>query len=656
MGFGHFFDASQQISSNELVSAFAEVNQYLQLPQVPKFHNLEQTQGDILGGISMGRKNSVFGSGILNNMQTEANSQARNANIGSNNVSHCLLPFLSLDMGHMLHYADFLPPEASYPLVQRQRQYHMAQYHMGVDQYPQAFPTGTHGKFDANTWASGNEQIPANKVWNGALPSGFYIPNPNSMDMHGPETYNGSWPSQPPSKELEVKPIEPTEIVAPSESRKKSLRVKQTMGCLLKPQISVDYSDRSLDLLVDLKPNAFTSTNTVMSSTGAPVNFLLRGFLNGRLLSNDQDNYNYIQLSAGSVDPSQVYHPQVISCYRRNFINLHLHLQVDAPAPEMVINGQRILRIRLEINAITDKENPEPVALLNNEQESDLKDPRRSAEMSQVEMIGPSHAVELADCKHDSFWKVKKLQFKSATANSTNLVFQTYYRFVVRLLAETSGGDFVLQELVSNPIIVRGRNPSFYQTKNDVLIKAKSPNLPSSYDYSTCAIPLLSADHTEQEQTSTSDMPTSLVTDESVDLKNEDASPGAPIKAEESFSEKEVAISEAGSENVSDAEPDSTENQKQKDDSRSSLVPNGADIQKILDSMGDQKGNKYRYFPILSVYYLPPINVVYFPHGAHHTDTASEPPEGEFKDPPNIEARTSQAGSARKASSKVYFR
>ncbi|KAM9894334.1 hypothetical protein OXX79_008775, partial [Metschnikowia pulcherrima] len=79
------------------------------------------------------------------------------------------------------------------------------------------------------------------------------------------------------------------------------------------------------------------------------------------------------------------------------------------------------------------------------------------------------------------------------------------------------------------------------------------------------------------------------------------------------------------------------------------------DLQTILAGLSKKKGDKYHYFPISNVYYLPPINVVYFPHAAHHTDADADR-DGEAKTDVGAHTPASQTGSDRKPSSKVYFK
>ena len=627
-----YFEASQ---ANQAVGqdsaavslAFSDLNQYLQLPGPAKFgeHSFSgfpgaETARSGASGAGQGRNEASV------DQRNAFTGYASNMSASAPNMSgHGLLPFSNLDMGHTLHYADFLPPEASYAPQQRQRQF---MYHQG-------YPSGLHTQFEGGGWPGTDASSVQGK--NFYTPQMYYSGLVPGMEVYPLDPYSGARAAKEP--EIAVDSVPTIDISEKVDKRGRPMNTTQ---------ISVDYSGPALDRLVDLKRTTENGCVAVYAGSGAPVTFSLQGFLHGRLLSNDQDNHNYIQSSAGSVDPAQVYQPQVISCYRRNFINLHLHLAADDIPAQMLIEGLLVTRFRVEITAITDKSSPEPVALLDNEHEPE---PRRAGDHVSVETIGPSHVIEPSNMLKLAFWRVKKLQFKSATANSTNLAFQTYYRFLVRLYAETASGDHVVDELVSNPIIVRGRNPSFYQQKNDVLIKAKSPNAMASYLHSAQALPLLPERLTSQSKTSLEP----IVSTESGSLSAENP----PVKLE-AGSPEPVKIERP------EKKPDSDEESASEDETGSQVkkptsdlrVANAAgpvDLQTILAGLSKKKGDKYHYFPILNVYYLPPINVVYFPHAAHHTDADADR-DGEAKTDVGAHTPASQTGSDRKPSSKVYFK
>lgn len=73
----------------------------------------------------------------------------------------------------------------------------------------------------------------------------------------------------------------------------------------------------------------------------------------------------------------------------------------------------------------------------------------------------------------------------------------------------------------------------------------------------------------------------------------------------------------------------------------------------------NKTNSRYKYFPISNVYYLPPINAVYFPHRAHQQmnkesdATNSESPTIENDDAINM---VNISSPQRRKNSNVYFR
>ncbi|OBA22448.1 hypothetical protein METBIDRAFT_11280 [Metschnikowia bicuspidata var. bicuspidata NRRL YB-4993] len=571
----------------------------------------------------------------------------------ASSFSHNLLSFLSLDMGYMLHYMDPSLSEAASVHLRRPCQYPLAQFQHDYN-------TTTQGQYDPTAWASTVEPATLNKGLLEPQQGIRYSPHGSGgLDMSNAEILGETGPVGRVSKDRRVKTETSGTFGHKTSKQPKTPLSQQKPDSLVVSPITVDYSDSALDQLVDLKPMQPITASQPVTSGQVPVKFCLQGFLNGRLLSNDQDNYNYIFLSVGTVHPNQVYQPQVISCYRRNFINLHLCFHIDSPSTSMTIGEEKILRLRVAVSAITDKDKAEQVALLANEHRTDPKDARKAGDSLEVERIGTSHTINVAQCKRKSVWKVKKLQFKSATANSTNLVFQTYYRFLVQVFAETSTGSHVIEELASSPIIVRGRNPSFYHSKNDILIKAKSPGIAASFGHAGFAETLVSDDLAGQESNPTSEISTMATAQKNSmdgsaiqEMKQESRSPDLLLKPDTPCSERESARSDHT--HTSDDENEPVDISKSKEENRVFQAPR--DLQKILDSLSEKKSDKYHYFPILSVYYLPPINVVYFPHAAHHTESTSAPEDASTTESVNIHTPDSNSGNERKANSKVYFR
>lgn len=392
-----------------------------------------------------------------------------------------------LGMGHPLHYAQFIAPEAG--LFQRQ-----------MYLVPAFTPTAVN-QSEMNLWPDGPNPKPRGKT-TGA-------PTVAEEDTAGGK--NGAPRAKPARR-------------AP----------KNTLLGSRTPKISIDYSTKAVTRLLDLRPEE--------------GGLLLSGFLHGRLFTNDQDNFNYMTVVTGQPDVTRKHKPQMVACYRRNFISIYL--RVGSPMPPQPVPTQ----YRLEISAAVIGDDQEPVSFFVATAKSDTA---KSNALEPVS-IGATHVFTVPPEGGEVFFAIKKLQFKSATANNINLNFQTYYQLRVRLYAGADASAPVVASLTSCPIVVRGRNPSFYEDRRDVLISGRAPALRQSYTMNN-----------DSEGVLAPALETALLP------KREEAEP--------------LAV----------AEPEQTD---------------GADT---------HRRGRYHYFPMLNVYYTPPINVVYFPHGAHQAGDRS---------------------------------
>lgn len=388
-------------------------------------------------------------------------------------------PF-DLGLGHPLHYAQFIAPEA------------------GVFQRPVYPPTYTLPlmNLEASIWPEAAK------------------PNPRK----GARAKQGD--------------VDDSRQPGDSADSGRKRRPKSSLKGTRAPKISIDYSPKAVTRLLDLQPE-----------TGGDM---LSGFLHGRLFTNDQDNFNYMTVVAGEPDVSRKHKPLMVACYRRNFISIHLRVKV---APVLPLH-----KYRLEVLASEVGDDPEPVSFFVAKAKSDTA----KSNVLEPVSIAETHVFSAPD-DSEIYFSVKKLQFKSATANNINLNFQTYFQLRVRLYDGEDAAAPVLASLASCPIVVRGRNPSFYEDRRDVLIAGRAPALRESYV-------------TEESET------TALETALCKEVEDE-------AKAE----------AKAEVENESEAP---------------------------ASDHGFRRG-RYHYFPMLNVYYMPPINVVYFPHGAHQATDRS---------------------------------
>ncbi|KAH3898657.1 uncharacterized protein SCODWIG_00520 [Saccharomycodes ludwigii] len=164
-----------------------------------------------------------------------------------------------------------------------------------------------------------------------------------------------------------------------------------------------------------------------------------------------------------------------------------------------------------------------------------------------------------------------QIKFKSATANNRHDAKDKFYVVTTSIEFLDKFNEPVYNtKLESLPVMVRGRNPSFYSDKGDIFLgKLKSNHL------------------------------VSFKAENSNDLKNDHV-----VKKSRKKSPSKNQISEETSNASSPSSaPVSNTNLASMNNSQESLVVDGLN---------------YHYFKMDNNYYLPPIEVGYFPHYVHH--------------------------------------
>lgn len=472
----------------------------------------------------------------------------------------------------------------------------------------------------------------------------------------------------------------------------------------------INYQTKQLKRLLDLKKVSQNNNFTIVDKSNNPVTIGFNGFLNGKFLTNDHENCNYILTkNGGTLDQSQIdaipknQNPQVISCYRRNYIQISLDMNISGlhKTNSKILRlqtseyGYTITRVikyfKLEIMAKT-RSNKTNVPILiksSNSKKDSINNINNSKDkkLSPVEdniifnqIVKPEH-IFLLDENIDQgsiskYFVIKKLQFKKATPNNGSLTFQNYYHLIVKLSAavadlyyddyvddefnnglngtNSDNNEVTLAELISEPIIVRGRNPHFYAERKDILIKGRTNTLKKSFELASrdyldeTGDDYMEADDDidddENEEGETEDQrgfnEGNIELDDGYDGDegNEDEGDEEPVPYDENDEDEEQSISQVDYiDNSDNSNNNKTNNQV------SPLAYNTINQQIDLNGVV-----KYKYFPISKVYYLPPINVVYFPHGAHHNLT---------KEPNNAQDELQeQETKKRRTSSNVYFK
>ena len=530
-------------------------------------------------------------------------------------------------------YATFLPFEGSY----------MPHNHGHGAYAHQLFMHYMNGQFAPNGAPGGFLSIPNPHTTLNTQQQMLYqqnIPSNNTMPMAGYSRSPGSempWLNQyDPLSRKDTPSEEVKSEVDPIDSPPKRKRVRKARN--VASNIEIDYRQSRLKRLLDFKQAPRSNNNyIVVDKDDREVNISFSGFLNGRFLTNDIDNGNYIhaksEQSKASDDSKSTakkkFDAKVISCYRRNYIQILLNMHVDGMTP-----GNRLLKVRsdeygytvsrvvkyfkIEVSACTSMLSNRTVPIfIKNGSREDEKVVKKDGEGFLPTCITENEHIFLLNNDVvekgavDKYFTIKKVQFKSATPNNGNLTFQNYYHLRIKLSAVVAdlyyddyvdadypenrdgvldGNEVTLCELVSEPIIVRGRNPSFYLGRKDILIKGRSTGSQLSFV---------------------------MASDDEEEYEHENVDPIDEVVKEDSLEEVVVLDEEETSEKPVEEKPVN------------------------LDS-----GKRYEYFPISNVYYLPPVNLVYFPHGAHQSAN-----DGKMQKTASEE----QTGSRRKGSN-VYFK
>lgn len=545
--------------------------------------------------------------------QTGHNSTFPSTPMGMHNnfQTHCYAMFPDQDFGHTLHYADFVPPEAGF---QQPLRHHQRSQMLPVQP---AFSLSTViGQFDSMGWPPADEIVPM-----GLMTFGHATPDPTASIQ----------PNMRPQS---------AEVAGQKESLNIPIVSDKTKGNL--QDVQMDYSPEALDALLQLAPNVqlVLRLAQLTDAGGSPVNSSFVGSLDGRLLTNDHDNYNHICAYIGTPDANEVYLPRVISCYRRNFVSVHLRFVLDNFPGPVFLRGDPVTRFRVKIGAVAEGKDQQvvPFMIINDKEKTakeKLKRERGRPNAAGINLMDKDTVVDVQDCDQENNFWIKKLQFKSATSNSASLNFQTYYRITASIVAETDSSSAILHDLIGACMTVRGRNPTFFQDRKDFRIKT-GPRVELGVN-----------NIVKQQLESASDS----VVQNPLYVKEEEPDDVQPDNEAEPNQEKE-------SKDSADASDGEEEAANQPDVQASSRpgqagMARVASVNEFIASKIHDGDKNYHYFPILSVYYLPPINVVYFPHGAHQ-DTAGG--DGNTtKDGENVNDVANDPGEKKKKS-KVYFR
>ncbi|KAK6197850.1 uncharacterized protein RJT21DRAFT_109391 [Scheffersomyces amazonensis] len=506
-------------------------------------------------------------------------------------------------------------------------------------------------------------------------------------------------PSQTPQTDGIPQQTDYTPVI-PKKKKVKAKKIKD----LKSSEYEIDYKPNKLRQLLDLKKVDNTSKRKdykIVDKDNNNVNIDFNGFLNGRFITNDNDNIYYL-LTKKKGDAEDITNspdlkesikedPKVISCYRRNYIQIAINMNINGFKNKSKLlklqtseYGYTITRVikyfKIEISAnISNKGNVpifikgKPDKKLTPQQQANLAAGGLNTHENKDDIVQPTYInsrehivilndeAEIDNGQIDKYFIVKKIQFKNATPNNGNLAFQNYYHFNVKFSCVVAdlyyddyvddelnnglngnsngqnptngaGGDtneIVLFELVSEPITVRGRNPSFYAERKDITIKGRSISSKKSFKKSrkVSSNNILSNDEEEEDYDYQAE---DLRDHEADDLDEEEEEDSTTLHGHRDRDrDRDHSPSSSG---------DEDSNTEQGNDNTYTTTQSALDLKSV---------NRYKYFPISNVYYLPPINVVYFPHRAHQYQ------QGQIEDVSN---QDDASLNERRKSSNVYFK
>lgn len=664
-----------------------------------------------------------------NNFINNIGSLSQGGNITSNAIMN--------QSGHINHYANFVPIEAAASIQQLHHQLHRM-FGPINHQYQQLFPS-SHTQPQNSGSAMRMGSPPTDLNWFTNPPNGletFPMDNKHMQNIDGnfrdfeafnspnPYSNQSSLPSSFPSMDKNA-------VLSSNEANDESFTVKQKevkdkakkkakkSKATSSPEVRIDYKARKLTRLLDLKQQENTSGNDykIVDKDNNEIKVQFQSYLTGRFFTNDTDNNNYIisklenaengekENTKVSRDPNIKMDPKVISCYRRNYIQISMNLNLSGFSKADQDNnkvlklqtneyGYSITRVikwfKIEIFANTNvSENRNiPIIIYDDNKERDKERSKDEGDFDETnDFVNPisidkaQSTITLNDSivknsEIDNYYTVKKLQFKSATPNNGNLTFQNYYHLKIKvsaIVADLYYDDYIdedyssntfnernevnLFELVSEPIIVRGRNPSFYADRKDILIKGRSINSKESF--------IIAGQETKTENEEAASIA------ENVNITN--AEEDAENIFEDEEDEDEETENEASSKRIKSNSPSKVQSYNNQQDQPvppllySATSSSSINLKSMLENSTskvnliplNKSNSRYKYFPISNVYYLPPINAVYFPHRAHqqvNKESAAANSKSPSIENDNATNMVNISSPQKRKNSNVYFR
>ncbi|KAA8907624.1 hypothetical protein TRICI_004915 [Trichomonascus ciferrii] len=309
-----------------------------------------------------------------------------------------------------------------------------------------------------------------------------------------------------------------------------------------------------------------------------------------------------------------------LTFYRRNLFQVIVSVSnaqhaTYAANPDNPMAKSRILSLSLAVG-VTGSDDKKPKQLLYCPPKTNAVIP--GADTPGGKPVEQEPAIKLINPKNSGYDEVvdwKRLQFRTATAHNGRKKLQNYFSVTVSLYAELENAQRVcVASVASRPIVVRGRNPRFYQNRDNIVL----PDGASSRERPTHPRPT--------HPTNNTTTPTTTNNNDTNYYAQTNTAAGSGYSMDNGNTTPRPAYG-----NISGPSHFPIHDQIQLYPRSTRDLPQGpvrysddAEFKQIKTEHDDTTNPKqpvdydYEYFPMPMNYWLPPVEVVYRPHAVHH--------------------------------------
>lgn len=292
-------------------------------------------------------------------------------------------------------------------------------------------------------------------------PTSIQLPSSTSVTTNQPSAIlTSTAPSNSSSTTINNNPIINTTFLPPTSISKPLANPTAPI-----PSQSIPYKINPLEIshpsqYLELLPSV--ENTYIFDKKLNKVNILLNGSLSG----------NFFISRAKPDDEAQESKDYDLTFYRRNLFQISCTIRNARDAYYAVTTNNeysRILSLKLGIS-VSGSDETKPIKLLYSPPKNTSNNgPNTPTTNSPAEIEPNLKRVIVNDSGYDEVIDWKRLQFSSATAHNGRKRLQNFFTITVTLYAELENTQRI--ELIkshSRPIVVRGRNPRFYQLRENI--------------------------------------------------------------------------------------------------------------------------------------------------------------------------------------------